>query len=209
MPNTRNTPKLQPLADLQFEKIYLENFDRLFLYATTITKSDELAKDIVSDVFVDLWKNMQRLAQIKDINSYLFISVKNQAIRTVSNNPENLQNYDFESVVKGIDRINPEEVLLEKELFDFIESVVKNLPDHCQLVFRMAKDQNLSNKEIAEELGVSVATVKSHLLKATATLRTAICEKYSESMNDFGVDKFKIASFLLLSYISMLQIVEV
>ncbi len=190
--------KSRSLLEDTFEKVYNENFDRLFLFASTITKSKELAKDVVADVFVDLWENNAQLSKIREIESYLFISVKNQAIRHISKKSHQLKDDNIESTLVSIDRVNPEEVLLAKELFDFIETTVSNLPDQGQLVFRMAKDKQLANKDIADELGISVSTVKSQLVRATAIIRTAILEKFDEKHFDAGLEQYGLLSMVLL-----------
>ncbi|MEQ8554367.1 MAG: RNA polymerase sigma-70 factor [Cyclobacteriaceae bacterium] len=189
--------KSRSLLEETFEKIYLENFDRLFLFATTITKSKDLAKDVVSDVFVELWDNNSRLSRIKEIESYLFISVKNHAIRLVSKKSHQLKNENIDSALASIDRINPEEVLLAKELFDFIERTVIHLPDQSQLVFRLAKDKQMSNKDIAAELGISVSTVKSQLIRATTTVREAILEKFADEKGHPSFERYGIISVVL------------
>lgn len=188
-----------------FEDVYSENFDRLFLYARTITKSAELAKDVVSDVFVDLWDHRSRLSKIRDIESYLFISVKNHAIRIVSNNQNNLHTNDLESTIKNIDRIDPEEILLEKELLDLIENEVSLLPDQCQLIFRMAKDKQMKYKEIALELGISSSTVKTQLVKGISIIRTAICNQYGDSIDENYANKSSLANLLILLHFSLMS----
>lgn len=181
-----------------FEKIYLQNFDRLFLFATTITKSREMAKDVVSDVFMALWEKRTQLSRIKEIESYLFVSVKNHAIRLVSKRSHSLRDENMEGTLLAIDRINPEEILLGKELFDFIEKTVSELPDKARLVFRMAKDKQLSYKDIALELDVSVSTVKSQLVRATAIVKTAILEKIAEEDDHSGLFNYGIPGIVLI-----------
>ena len=182
----------------EFEKIYNENFNRLFLFACKITRSREIARDVVSDIFVELWDKRLQLEQIKEIESYLFISVKNHAIRMVSRNVD--QGLDsIEDTMINIDRIDPEEILLEKELYKLIEQTVNALPDQCQLVFRLAKDKKMKYKEIAEELGISITTVKSQLLKATTRIKEAILESYGGHHDTIGYDQLGIILLTIIS----------
>tara|TARA_Y100001972_G_scaffold123255_1_gene170195 strand:+ start:505 stop:1137 length:633 start_codon:yes stop_codon:yes gene_type:complete len=187
-----------------FEKIYLDNFDQLFLFACTITKSRELAKDVVSDVFVELWDNSAQLSKIKEIESYLFISVKNHAIRLVSKKSYKLKDDNIESTLLSIDRVNPEEVLVAKELSAVIEKTVQSLPAQAQLVFRMAKDRQMAYKDIATELGISVSTVKSQLIRATGIVREAILKKFDNERGQSSGDQIGISSIILLVINSLL-----
>lgn len=174
-----------PPSGRTFDEIYHQNFDRLFLFALKITKSRELARDVVSDVFAELLSNKIQLEKIRQIESYLFISVKNRAIGVVSKRFD----YDIDSAeaaLKDIDNVSPEEILLEKELFELIENAVKALPAQCQLVFRLAKENKMKQKDIAEQLGISITTVKSQLLKATSRIKETILDHYGNSLPLIG-----------------------
>ncbi|XOV92952.1 MAG: RNA polymerase sigma-70 factor [Bacteroidota bacterium] len=176
-----NLPTRESLETL-FERIYRENFDRAFFIAKYLIKSEALAEDVVSEVFISLWKMGSRIKEIKDIESYLFIAVKNQAIRKLYEEPEKVDN-SFENPAHTIDHINPEEILLEKELSDAIEEVVSSLPDQCQLIFRMAKNRQMKYHEIADELGISISTVRTQLSKAFSIVRQFLYERYHGSAN--------------------------
>ncbi len=149
-----------------------------------MTKSEELSKDVVSEVFLNLWKNRHKFSQIREIESYLFIAVKNQSIRTLTNDYNKKVTIGFGNAVKMIDKVDPEELLLEKELLEDIEHAVSKLPPQCQLIYRMAKDEQLKYKEIAEDLGISIASVKTQLVKAAAVIRETIRRKYDHKEDD-------------------------
>ena len=61
-----------------------------------------------------------------------------------------------------------------------VEKSISQLPDHCQLVFNLMRGKNMKNSEIAEELGISVVTVKSQLRKAQMKLRADIVRYYHD-----------------------------
>ena len=66
---------------------------------------------------------------------------------------------------------DPLQSLLEKELEQKIEEIVADLPEKCQLVFKLSRKKNLQNKEIAEKLGISIKTVEKHITTALSVLR--------------------------------------
>ncbi len=186
-------------SDISLKKrltgIYEDHFDRLYYFAISITKSDDLAKDVVSEVFFKLWKNRSAFSEIRQIESYLYISVKNEAIQVLSGNLVKGKSLDFDQEAKAVDRINPEELLIEKELIQEISGAVQKLPEQCQLIFNMAKNRQMKYKEIAEELGISVSTVRMQLIKATGTIKETIRDKYKD---DKSLDSYKIGMIWLL-----------
>lgn len=163
-----------------FTRIYEENFERLFFFALTTTRSQDLSKDIVSEVFLNLWKKKDKFSQIKQLESYLYICVKNEAINVLSKNSHVDHSVDLERDIKIIDKVDPEELLLEKELLKEIKASVSKLPDQCRLVFEMAKNQQMKYKEIALELGISVSTVRMQLIKANTIIKETITSKYRD-----------------------------
>ncbi len=169
-----------PLTEEVFDQIYLENFDHLFLFAKSMTKSEDISKDIVSEVFLNLWKNREKFSEIREIESYLFISIKNQSIRILNNDYAKKVSFGFENTMRMIDKVDPEDLLMEKELSMEIEKVISSLPPKCQMIFRMAKEKHLKYHEIADNMGISVASVKTQLVKAMAQLKKAIIRKYGD-----------------------------
>src|SRR5574344_2103730 len=63
----------------KFEKIYTENYSRLYYYALHIVNDSEASKDILSDVFVGLWNNIDKV-EMESINAYLMTSIRHRAI---------------------------------------------------------------------------------------------------------------------------------
>ncbi|MFT6867535.1 MAG: RNA polymerase sigma-70 factor (ECF subfamily) [Cyclobacteriaceae bacterium] len=203
----RETSKIRQLNTSQpfegyFEDVYTEYFKPLYLYARSLSKSDDLAKDIVSDVFFNLWKSKSDLTKIKELKSYLFRSVKNQVIRTLSNDPRGFDSIDTENYVQQIERVNPEEILLEKELLLIIENAIQKLPDQCRLIFDMAKNKQMKYAEIAVELGVSESTIKTQVSRAVAVLKHAIEEQYNNE-NSQSVRNYGLSSLILVAILSI------
>lgn len=196
----------QKNREKHFEEVYRRYFDQLYAYARVICNSQNLAKDVVSDFFYNLWKNQTDLTQVNNLEGYLFVSVKNQAIQSLNRNNREISHEGLEIKIGSIDYINPEELLLEKELKVTLDKIILDLPDQCQLVFRMAKEQGMKYAEISEELNISVETVKSQLKKAQGKLRTEILKFYLDTESSSLPDVRLIGQLLLLAALPYCEI---
>jgi RNA polymerase sigma factor (sigma-70 family) len=68
----------------------------------------------------------------------------------------------------------PETRMIHEELEEQVRLIIDNLPDKCQLVFNMSRNEELSHKEIAELLGISTRTVETHITNALKVLRDSL-----------------------------------
>lgn len=181
-----------------FEVIYKEYFKRLYAYARAIVDSQSLAKDVVSDFFLGLWKNRESLQKVEDLEVYLFVSVRNQAVKALKKKNSLLPSKEsLEVKLESIDYINPEELLLEKELLNLLRKITSELPDQCKLIFEMSMNRGLKNSEIASELGISVVTVKSQKRKAQAKLKAGILKYYHDHDGSNLPDIRMISQYLI------------
>ncbi len=165
-----------------FIKIYEGNFERLIRYAFSITKEKGLAEDVVSQVFANLWDKRGRLHKIKKVRFYLNTSVRNQAIKMMTNNSKlnlSIISDEITDQVAIEDSIDPESLLIGKELAKIISKVVDELPTQAGKVYSLSKNGK-SNGEIAQEFRISKRTVENHLYKVLKTLKKAL-EKYFEA----------------------------
>jgi RNA polymerase sigma-70 factor (ECF subfamily) len=141
--------------------------EELLWFAIGFLKNKEIAEEIVSDVFVNIWNNRADLEKIINLKSYLFICVRNGCLshlRKVKNEKiisiESVNEYSF-LPVEG-----PEDSLIEKEIIEQIYAAIETLPCKCKLAFTLAKINGLKYREIAEVLGISEKTVNNHLVLA-------------------------------------------
>lgn len=173
MGNTREIGK-NSIIENSFEKIYSEFFQRMYLYARKLLKSDHLAEDAVEEVFFNLWKTRSDFSGIKEIETYLFVAVRNQAVRMLSKDPHTFVSLDVKNELDFIEQTNPEELLLEKELVKLIDEEVAGLSEQCQVIFKLSRNEHKNNQEIASEMGISVDSVKSQIYKATTRIKECI-----------------------------------
>ena len=180
---TITLPQKESEADRHqhFKEIYEDHFERLCAYAFVITNSRVVAKDVVSDVFFNLWNSKTNLNEIRELKSYLFTSVKNQAITALSKNPLSFDDFHQSMDLLSVERLNPEDLMIGEELASAIQTTMDAMPPQCQLVFKMVKEDNLKYEEVAKELGISINTVKHHMVTALKRMRQMLDEHFTDT----------------------------
>lgn len=158
-----------------YKEIFMMLFSSLTRFATSIVHSRETAEEIVSDVFVQLWNKRSQIQQIQDLRVYLFIAVKNNAVRKAKQqlkfSPLLLDELNVE--MDSFD-LNPEDRLLSAEAVKSIEQSIEQLPPRARLIFKLAKEDKMKYKDIASLLQISVKTVDHQLAIALKKIATAI-----------------------------------
>lgn len=153
---------------LAFEMIYNRYSKGMFLFAMNIFKKKDICEDIVQSVFIDFWSNRKH-KEIKNLKPYLFQSVKFQVFKQMRNQKMSNEDLTRLNIVDGA--MNSAQKLEFDELEDLIEDLVGKLPPRCQQIFILSRFHDKSNKEIAEELGVSIQAVKNQISKALKLLK--------------------------------------
>ncbi|MCE7054815.1 RNA polymerase sigma-70 factor [Algoriphagus sp. AGSA1] len=159
-----------------FSELFKRYHSKLLSYATCFLPNYEEAEDMVSEVFIRLLKNRNKLKDIENFEGYLYFSVKNQCLNQLKKNkrkdglftPLDLQDF------KTGEYTQPLELLLTAELRQKIAECVDNLPQKRRLVYKMIKDDGLNIKETAKLLDIAEKTVKKHLELALRDIRVEI-----------------------------------
>lgn len=156
-----------------FEALYQRYWKKMFIIASNRLDYPEDAEEIVQDIFVSLWHRRATLKHDLNLAVYLAVSVKYRVIKALGK--QRLQRRYVDSLLGDIRMDDStQEWLAFEELQEQLAAYVAQLPEKCQLVFRLSREDGLSQRQIAEKLGISEKTVESHLGKAFKTLRTKL-----------------------------------
>ena len=164
---------INPFSDKHFTKLFDKFYAPLCRYCMKMVMDSNAAEDIVQDVFLNLWKDRNRLGHIKFIKTYLFRSVKNRSInyfqqQLIKNRylptDEDHHFRDYQTVPTA------NELLECKELESIIEKALANLPDKCRTIFLLKRFGDMSNLEIANHLNLSVKTIEAQMTIAIKKL---------------------------------------
>ncbi|MEJ1237323.1 RNA polymerase sigma-70 factor [Chryseolinea sp. T2] len=135
------------------------------------------AEELVSDVFVGVWRARKTISIESSVRAYFYASVRYACYRVISARKLNTLSLDeLEDVVDVAASRGPDDDIIFKETQSFVSAVVQQLPPRCRQVFIMNRYDGLSYKEIAEIMGISEKTVENQLVKALQVIRANLLQ---------------------------------
>ena len=163
-----------------YEELFKSLFPSLHRFCFFLLKSKELAEEVASDVMIALWKNREKLTEVKNIRVYAFVIARNLSLNSLNRYSKqewiSLDDIDFEII---LDNLNPEQILINDELKRKLEMATERLPNQCKLVFKLIKEDGLSYKETASILNISTKTVDAHLVSAIKRMTTVLKTEFN------------------------------
>lgn len=163
-----------------FEQIYQSHWSDLYNYAYNILRDKLICEEIVQETFFSLWAKRQELKITHSLRAYLFRAVKFQTLnymrsekvkRNYAANYVSFKNLSF-------DNSNEENIHLS-DLKNRVETEISKLPEKCQQIFRLSRNEHQSIKNIADLLNISHKTVENQLTKALKQLRSSLGQFFS------------------------------
>ncbi|MEJ7558551.1 MAG: RNA polymerase sigma-70 factor [Pedobacter sp.] len=157
-----------------FAEIYNRYWKKVLTVAIHKTSDVVEAENIVQDIFQSLWQRRNDLQIHTSLDNYLMVSTKYRVIKFL--NRQRQQRLFESSGLLNIDILDDstQEYLAFEELKGRLEVLVAQLPQTCQLVYRLNKEEGKSYKEIAETMGISEKAVDGHLSRAKKKLRSRL-----------------------------------
>jgi RNA polymerase sigma-70 factor (family 1) len=166
---------------IAFEKLFYENFPKLYRFSMSFVRNGEVAREISQETFIRIWESKETLRVDTNLEALLFTICRNQCLNFLKHrkvilkyqkvvyeesleldvlanllNDDAFQNFDFD--------------LLSQK----IQQTINGLPDQCQTVFRLSRFGKKKYSEIAIQLKISVKTVEAHVSLALKKLRNEL-----------------------------------
>jgi len=163
-----------------FRELFTRHYRSLCNYAMRVVVTREIAEEVVSDVFVKLWKNREQIEVHTSFQAYIYRAVRNQALDYLKlrihrqNERDSLESVQWN--MNHADHFSPAEELSYNEFYSHIEDCIQALPRQCQLIFRLSREEGLRYRDIAERLDISVKTVETQMSRALKVLRERVPE---------------------------------
>lgn len=162
---------MQKGSEEAFTIIYERYHKLLYVVAYNYLKSSFMAEDAVQYVFLKLWETRKVLTIHINLKNYLFTMLKNHVLNEIRNNLTAIEkNYELmQSAPEYEDEVLTR--LEEKDLMNHFYAAIDKLPEQKKQVCLLKLQGSLSNQEIAEQMKISVPTVKSHYAQAIKMMR--------------------------------------
>jgi RNA polymerase sigma-70 factor (family 1) len=173
-----------PAATLDIETLFRTYYARLCYFATRMTGDASLAEDLVQEACLNCWKARMTFTNEQVAKSYLYTSVRNACLNH-ERHLKVVKKHEDSALQPAAAAEGIIEDIVRAEVMGEVHAAIEGLPEGCRTVLKLAFFNNLKNDEIAEQLGISVNTVKTQKARALQLLR-------------FRLDPLNLSLFLLL-----------
>ncbi len=157
-----------------FESLFHEYYPGMCSYAESLVSKQEIAEEVVQDVFFNIWKNKSNLKIVVSLKTYLFRSVFNNSMlylrnakreRSLNEKWISFQENESDTITEDIE---------SREMNALISYTLQSLPERTQEIFRLSRFEGLKYREIATRLSISVKTVEANMGRALKALKLSI-----------------------------------
>jgi RNA polymerase sigma-70 factor (ECF subfamily) len=153
-----------------FQAYYVE----LCEYVLRFVGSAEAAQDLVQDLFLRLWDSRGPRDANRLTRPYLYVAAKNRALKYLRHRRVVAAWIARAACEETPPSDTPEDLCLRGELDEALQQAIAELPPRCRAIFMLRRREQLSYREIAVRLGISLGTVKSQMWRATLRLRAKL-----------------------------------
>ncbi len=166
-----------------FDELCRAYYPPLIAYARLFLRS-EWAEDVVQDVYFNIWCRRSKLDDSNSLYKYMLRSVYNRSLNYLKKNKHaGLYASSYQEQIESMSHVyyDPDnspviKSLYTRDLRKKLEQAIGSLPPKCREVFEMSYLQELSNKEISVQLGISPSTVENHMYLALKKLRSMLAD---------------------------------
>lgn len=164
---------------VQFRQLFRELYEPLTKYAYTFVLDHAIAEDIVQDVFVRIWEKHSSVIELPQARPYLYRAVRNTCFNHLGSKKK-IQLHSLSDMDPGEEDTLEWTVTEEPDEDDIpnyrelLKKGIEQLPEKCREVFLLSRSGQLSNQEIADQLGISIKTVNNQTWKAMKLLRAFV-----------------------------------
>lgn len=168
--------------ELAFEKIFKSNHGQIVGFCNQFVTDWDKAQSLAQEAFINLWLNREKIETINGIKAFLYTYAKSSCLNYIRHR-KIISKYEDLQLQSKEDQLNRE--VLESfdfnslefiELEELIMRSINDLPDQCRRVFMLSRFEGKKNKEIADDLDISVKSVEANITRALKTLKSDLAE---------------------------------
>lgn len=159
-------------GDITAYKYFFNTYYKdLYDFSRKYLNNKEVAEEIVQDVFIYLWNNINKIDINISLKSYLYTSVKNRSLNYIKSKYNRIEHVELDETGDNNIGLTANEMVEYKELEKLINLAVEALPNRCKDIFYLSRNSEMSYQEIADELNISKDTVKLQIKIAIKKLK--------------------------------------
>lgn len=155
-----------------FDAIYEKYCNRLYVFVIRYVKQKTDAEEIVQEVFIKIWENRTKIDVYSSFESFIFTISYNSAISLLR---RRIHEKKYLEYLKSLQEVEHDQQITDeihfKELNENINFLLEKLTPRQKEVFRLSREEGLTHEEIAKKLGISVNTVKNHMVSSLNFLK--------------------------------------
>jgi len=158
--------------EVAFRRLYDRYKNQAYSFALGITRSVPFAKEIVQESFIKVWLHRETLQNIQQFESWFFVICRNlcyDALRKLAMDYKIRLTYEKESEYHVV---TADKIVIDRENRELIHAAISQLPEQQRRVYMLSREAGLTYEEIAVKLNISRNTVKEHLRRAVAAIKT-------------------------------------
>ncbi|MGX5819622.1 RNA polymerase sigma-70 factor [Chitinophaga lutea] len=168
LPDTELCNLLAKDDNKAFEALYQRHAAPLYAYASRKLPVPHLVEDLLQEVFTNLYRNRANLRDIENLRAYLFSAIRYRILNELRNSLLHTQHHQLiQTATTAETEITYDLRLLETQFHEALEK----LTERSREIFLLSRRDQLSYKEIADRLGISVKAVEKHMSKSLQVLR--------------------------------------
>ena len=170
MEDSRLIALLREGDPLSFEILFQKYYVRFYNFVFNLTKNSQAAEDIIQNVFMKIWINRANLRPDQSIHNYIYVLSKREMLNHIRDRKAYVQVERLVMAEQPSEEVTDQSMAL-KELDERIRRFIADMPEQRRKVFLLSRYRGLTNKEIAEMMGLSVRTVDRHINLALTSLK--------------------------------------
>jgi len=163
----RRLDKAGKMDNHAFEELFKKYFTPMMAFSRRILGDEDDAREVVHQVFINLWEKRNEIDLSTSLKSYLLTAVNNRSLNVIRDRKK----FSSEEVPEIAGEWDVSAQIESMELEEKIREALDSLPDRCRKIFELNRFDGLKYAEIAKQLDISVKTVENQVSKALRILR--------------------------------------
>ncbi len=163
-------------SEKAFDQLFGLYYSPLRSYVLLYVDIEEVADEIVSDVFYAVWRTRKNILYPDSFDGYLYRIAKTRAINYLKRSK--VHTLDIHNTLldlsANLSTSSPEDILISDETVEKINNAIEELPPKCKATFKLVKEDKFSYRETARILDISVKTVDAHMCTAIKKIKESI-----------------------------------